>query len=753
MTTLNLQPDRDTDARQSMLRQQFARLAMQVRLRLAVEGAARLLWLLLLAAVVSAVLDHTLELSAWVRSLYWLMTLAAAAHIVFHDLVRPLRVSMSPIALAAALDRSRHATRGQELAPRVASVFQLDGLRGGIDTPSDDMIAWAVRKELDALKGVNLSAHLDQKRFLRHSLSLATAVLLPLVILTTMPTLASVWAQRWMGFSDAPWPRSVTITVLDTTDGQITVPRGEPYTLRTSVTTAPGRREVESVRLSVRTESGKRETVVLSKYAPGDFRHDLGAVSQGLTLSLAAGDGHAGPVRIVPADRPRITELELVAHHPRDAEPVTRTFSPGDGDLTLRPLTQATLTLSANVPVAEARLLTQTPGLGEFTRVDDRTFTLSWTHERAVHLSVELLADQSALASYPVPLTIGLRTDRPPRVTLRREGVRGRVTPQATIPLFASARDDEALQSLRLDVGRDNPTQAALEVEAARRAADQERAIREAEAAGEEPPVFEDRPEAAPSDTRPAQDFEPIVLYGPIDPATEPALETAHNLELEPLGLRVGELLRVTAVATDDRYGGPQEGSSRVLTFRITEPEELFREVLLRQQALRARFRKTQISAEELRDALAVYTGDPAQAKDLLASHRLTQRAVWQVSRSLVESAEEMRLNKLGGEESYELLRRYVLEPMNRLHDQTLTRQRQALEKLGQAGEGDDVASIVERQAQVLADMDAILKAMNQWDSFIDVVNQLNEIIKIQEEVKKFTQALQEKRDDELFAD
>ena len=753
MTTIHLQPETDTVAERATLRERFARLAMQVRLRLAVDGAAKTLWVLVAAVVIGAFLDHSLELSIGVRALYWLITLAAVAHAVFHDLIRPLRTPMGPVDLAAALDRCEHAAFGKELAPRVASVFQLDKLRDGIDQPSPDMIALAVRRELDALTGLDLHAHLDQQRFLRHGLSLATAVLLPLVLVVAMPTLAGVWAQRWLGMSDTPWPRSVAITVLDAKDGRIVVPRGEPFVLRAQVTHAASQGTVESVRLDVRTEAGKSETVSLSKFAKGDFRHDFGPVTQGLTLHLRAGDGRAGPIEIVPADRPRITELELVAKHPRDEEPTVRTFAPGDGDLALLPHTEAKLTLSANVPIVEPVIRTESgEPMPAVARLDDRTFMLSWTHEHAVRLNIELLGEEALLASYPVPLSIGLRTDRPPRVSLRREHVKSRVTPQATIPLIIAARDDQALRALRLEIERDDPSRAALEVEAARRAADRERAIREAEAAGEPPPVFDDDPETEADRAEPRAPIEPVILFGPVDPATELTLETTHDLALSALDLKVGELLRLTAVATDDRYGGPQDGRSRVLTFRITSPEELFREILLRQQALRARFRKARTSAEELRDVLAVYTGEPQQAKALLAKHRLAQRAVWQVSRSLNESAEEMRLNQLGGEEAYELLKRYVLEPMNRLHDQTLTQQRQSLQSLSE-GKDTDLAAVATRQERVLDDMDAILKAMNQWDSFIDVVNQLNEIIKIQEEVKKFTEKLQEEQNEDIFED
>jgi len=753
MTTLS-PAQHDTPTRLDALRGRFAALARQVRLRLAVEGAARALWVAVALLILGAWLDHWLELSPAVRGAWLLVTAAAAAHFVYHDLLKPLRRPMGPVELAAAIDRREHAQRGRELSPRIASVFQLGALHGGLDRPSPALIDLAVRRGLDALGELDLASHLDQQRYLRHGLSLATAVLLPIVLWVAFAPLGGVWASRWLTLAATPWPRNTTITVLDADEqGRIIVPRGEPYLLRLKVADQPGAGPTETVTMRVRHAGGKRQTLTLDRFAPGDFRHDFKPVQRDMTLRFAAGDGKAGPVEIIPADRPRIVGLELTARHPRDEKPTVRNFSAGDGDLALRPDTDATLTLSANVPVAEARLLEGAEDVGGFERIDEKTFALRWTHRRAVRLSVELIGRRARLGSYPIPLTIGLKADRPPRVSLRRQGVQSRVTPTATLPLRVTATDDEAVRSVRLAIVRQVPGRAEREAAAAARQAQRQRRIREAEAAGEDPPVFEPEPgETAGDDAPPPAAIEPVTLLGPADPATDKSLDLEHELSLTAYEPDVGDLVRITAVARDNRYGGPQEGRSRVLVFRITAPDELFRQILQRQQTLRARFRQARVEAEELRDAMHVYTAEASQPKQLLGRHRLTQRSVWDVRRALDASAEEMRLNNLGGEESYELLRRYVLEPMARLHDQTMTRQRQALEAFG-ADDAEPIDELISRQETILADMDAILKAMDQWDSFIDVVNQLNEIINLQEEVRRFTEALQEEETEGLFED
>jgi hypothetical protein len=47
--------------------------------------------------------------------------------------------------------------------------------------------------------------------------------------------------------------------------------------------------------------------------------------------------------------------------------------------------------------------------------------------------------------------------------------------------------------------------------------------------------------------------------------------------------------------------------------------------------------------------------------------------------------------------------------------------------------------------------MKDILKNMSQWDSFVDVLNQLNEVIKIQTHVKETTETLKTKQTESIF--
>ena len=47
--------------------------------------------------------------------------------------------------------------------------------------------------------------------------------------------------------------------------------------------------------------------------------------------------------------------------------------------------------------------------------------------------------------------------------------------------------------------------------------------------------------------------------------------------------------------------------------------------------------------------------------------------------------------------------------------------------------------------------MQGILEQMSQWESFIDVVNQLRNILKLQNELKSSTEQAQKKLTEQLF--
>ena len=336
----------------------------------------------------------------------------------------------------------------------------------------------------------------------------------------------------------------------------------------------------------------------------------------------------------------------------------------------------------------------------------------------ALQLKVGMVGRDSQLASRPEPIAIGFKEDRPPRVTLTHSGVGARITPSAMIPFKVAVRDDFAVARTALDV-QNRPQYGGRRGGSRGAAAKSLRISR-------------------------LWSFS-TARQGPL----EPTFDGEHEWDLESLKLVPGDTVSATAEATDDCYTGPQTSRSRTLTFRVVSRNELFREILLKQQQLRARLRKATEQAELLRQSIVV---------GLSAGRRRGAVAAAQPdsTRSLAGDARHRRLGDgnaaqpPGGAETHEIINRTVIAPLERLHDDLLTRQRQGLESVKQPG-ADTQEQLASREHEIVETMSKILKSMSQWDSFIDVVNQLTEVINLENLVRNKTEDLKKKQFDSIF--
>jgi len=240
-----------------------------------------------------------------------------------------------------------------------------------------------------------------------------------------------------------------------------------------------------------------------------------------------------------------------------------------------------------------------------------------------------------------------------------------------------------------------------------------------------------------------------VPLFGPVEPAVELSVEQQQSVEIGQLAVVPGQSVSVSAVAEDDCYTGRQTATSRKITFKVVKDEELFREILLRQQQLRARLQKSYEQMLDLREKMKIADA-AADGANLLRAYLLTRREVAAVSREIDGSLTEMRLNRLGGEESWRLIETTVTKPLASLQQQELERQKQALETLV-SSEPESMDSLIERQQAITDALKKVLDSMSQWDSFIDIINQVNSIIKIQEAARRMTEDLKSKQVESIF--
>jgi hypothetical protein len=87
---------------------------------------------------------------------------------------------------------------------------------------------------------------------------------------------------------------------------------------------------------------------------------------------------------------------------------------------------------------------------------------------------------------------------------------------------------------------------------------------------------------------------------------------------------------------------------------------------------------------------------------------------------------------------------------MKAMDPDLMTPQRDALDTLNPT-DAQSLSTAKSRQDQIITKMEEILKQMAQWDSFIDVLNQLNEIIRLENQVQQETTQLKKRQTQGIF--
>lgn len=703
-------------------------VASSLRRHTLLEATARVLLAILALACFSLLFDWWLELSLVTRVIYFLVGLGAVGYLIYRYVFLPLQVSLTPIEIANLIDQSQKKPAEQAIAPRVASVLQLPSHLVEAEQ-SLPMIEQAVQHNYQQLSHYPFQESIDPRHTKHCLLAMLIAFLLPACFIFALPETAKLWGQRWLLGSNEPWPRNTQLTVVGLENGQWVIPRGETATLQ--VRAEDKAETTESVWLYLQGEDGENETITMNRFQTGDFRYELAPLQLPVKAYAWGGDDETDSFQIVPIDRPRIMDLKIKATHPRLSEPFVSHFSASEGNVRLLPHSEVTLELTTNVKVSQIDVDSEDVSL-QWVSTDGTHFSTKWTHEKPVSFKLILHSAEHEINSHPRPVSIGVQPDRSPRLSFRYSGVRQRITANATIPFSLIAQDDFGIRFVGMT--------SMIPLTGTESKPDQEPVPKAEEL---------EFGETKNNDEKKTESKRKYPVYGPIDPAVESVIDEEKQVSIAEMKLNPGAVITFQSHAEDNCYAGVQKTSSRQLVFRIVKPEELFREILLRQQQLRSRLRKARDQAEVLRDQLKLATS-LEQAADWMRMHQLARREVGQVSHALNGSVDEMKLNQLGGEETYQLISQTVLKPLENLHQREMEQQRQALETL-RSETPETMEQMTTRQDEILKSLDKILNNMAQWDSFIDVVNQLNAVIKLEQLVKEKTEELKKKQVDSIF--
>lgn len=721
---------------QTLLRSRLARLRRRLRLQMALEFVLEAAAALVGLAAVLVLLDWWFRLGLLSRLVLLMFTvLGVIPYFAFQAVRRWQSARLDDLSLAVTLDRFRPGTGG-----RVADVLQLPDL---LDEPPESvspaMVRLAVRHASEALAASDWATLWNRGRTAQRSMALLVALLVPTLFAILAPEAARLSLARWLQGSTERWPQRTYLSITGLGDRKrLVAPRDESFALevrsdlpavekgkggwlvkgrgerlllrkRPAAPAAPN-----AVRIRERTPSGAVRDVVMVATGPTVFRHELPPSSTMTTFELTGGDDWLGPVKVERVDRPSLASTRFRVREPGTAANTFRDVEDSLQHPVFLPDTEIELTLVGSEPIADARLTVHPGAPPKLERSDSRSFVARWTLREAMTLEVQLTSQATGLTSKPAFLSIGLMRDREPRVTLRALGVGAHVTPVATIPLSVAATDDRGLASVRLQLERTS--------------------------------TVGDKDE-----TKTTKKTVPLPLATDAGRAVLDH-QARHDVELQAEPPAVGTILRYVAEAEDKCARGAQVGRSAALQMQVVPPDELFYEILMRQRAERAKF-VTVLEAEEKRVPSLAGAPTPDAFAGVMRGLNTGSRQLDLIAGRIADTLQEMKLNQVGSPKSHRLLQEGVIDPIRALNTGPVTELRGVLQALaGTAPKAGANAEQARRlHADVVARMKVILDQMSQWESFVDVVNQVAEVIKMQKNVLQAAEKARESRTQEVF--
>jgi hypothetical protein len=603
------------------------------------------------------------------------------------------------------------------------------------------MVRLAVGRAFAALADSDWHSLWNRRRTALYAGALVLGFLVPAAWAWWAPDAARLSVARWLSGSKERWAQRTYLTVMGLdARGRLLAPRDEPFLaeVRTDLPLVEPRGErwivhgrdeplelrhkperpvkPRGVMVRERPAEGPARSGSMLDVGPANFRYEFPPSSTGSTFSLAGGDDWLGPIVLERVDRPSLAQTRLRVREPGATYQGFRDVGDPRQHLLFLPDTQVELTLVGSEKLDETQLKVQPETQAGLKRIDERTFAAGWTLRQASTLEIVLKSAETGLLSRPAFLSLGILKDREPRVTLRALGVGGHITPIATIPLSLAATDDFGLAALRLRAER----------------------------------TFSPDDRAEPKTERATVAF-PL-------PGDSSRVVLDHQVRHEALlqanPPKVGTLLRFVGEADDRCARGAQTGRSSALALQVVSPDELFYEILIRQRAERTKFLAVLETTEKQSPVLA---GNPTadDYRNVMRQLLSGSRQLDQIAGRIADTLEEMKLNQIGSPKSHRLLQEGVIDPLRALTAGPMNQLRGMLQALSGAGSSPGASKEAARRLhqETAAKMRNILDQMSQWESFVDVVNQVAEVIRMQQKVLQETEKARESRTREIFDD
>jgi hypothetical protein len=705
----------------SQIRKRLDRLRGRVFTALLFDGGARLAGMLVCVVAISFVLDRFFKLEVAARVVLLLAALAALGWIAWRFLYRRVTNLPGEDPLAVAVE-----SRFPDLKDRLITAVQLsretDPEKYGM---SPQLIEDAIQDALDPARSIRFDEVLARGRLTRNLLLGTLALLLIVAGAAADPESAGIWLRRNVLLMDVRWPQKTYLVVDENRfpDGVARIVRGEDLVVAAR---SVGELHPERVTIYFRDSEGERgKATMKADTASHIYRHEFKEVAFPITFHLEGGDEVTRDYRIELMEAPEVAALEVTVGFPDYAgrEPFAHDLTTGDPEMLIggyialrgrstKPLEKAELILGEG---SDGALLADR---GE----DDRSFRVRFAPEKTVLVGVRLRdTDGLSNPSLAPRFLVRVLPDGAPRVRLQKAGIGNMVVQGAVFPYRVRIRDDVKAVDGRLEVRK---------------------------SAGERVVT------------------EPQVVPLPEEELGSHDIEIRSEIEIASLGADPGTFLAFTAFALDNAHPEPQEGKSDPVTVKVVTLDELFQDLLRRQQEQRSLFEELIQRERRLRDRFRDMRDSPpsapAETRAGLESQAQEQREIARrvraIERALSQIFDEMLYNRIYEATRINELRRKVVRAMQQLRKRTMGDHARDLDDHARRAreitlQGDDGATIDSSYGRVIKAMEAVAAQMVRVEGFTEIVERMRGILKHQTSVKKATEKKLEAVMKEIFGE
>ena len=700
-----------------LIRKKLRELRGRVHRALLLEGGGRVALALLGVVALSFVLDRFFKLEQSARGVLLFAFVGILGYLVWRFLVVRTQAVPGEDPLAVAVER-----RFPELNDRLISALQL----AREDNPerygmSPQLVSDAIQEAVEPVSKVRFSDVVATDKVFKMAAAGALAIGLLTAGALADKESAGIWFERNVLLKDTRWPQKTYLEVDPDRfpDGVARIVRGGDLVV---VARSIGEVHPKNVTVVYNDTEGDRGTGRMKTDQTGRlYRYEFKQIAFPIEFHLEGGDEVTRTFRIELLDPPEVDTHEITVTFPAYAEREPLVVDLGAGDPEVLRGGKITIRGTSTKPLEKAELV-----LGELENdsremklTGDNTFEITLEPTESTLAGVRL-RDKDGLSNPALSPSFFIRVldDRAPRVRLAKRGIGTMVVPGAVIPYTVRIHDD-----VKVVKGR---------MEAIKSAGDRE---------APKPTIIEIAPDQLGVDTA----------------------ELEGMLELGPLDLNPGAFLALRAYVTDNAPDA-HESKSDPITVKVVTLEELFQDLLRRQQEQRALFEELIKREERLRDRMLDLSDNrPATADELRAAvegqgqdQREIMRRVRAIERAMEQILSEMLHNRIYDQNRIRELRTKVVGSLRDLREQYMHDHAEALDTAAQrAGEltvpGDDAEELEAGYERVIAAMKAVLARMVKVEGFTEIVERLRGILDLHKGVQDETEKALKKKLETIF--